>query len=350
MLGRNPGYVTTQGQILADLLSQDGHRVTSTSPRLNKAARFFGIVGTILWNRNRIDVLILEVYSGFYFLVADVVGQLGRLFSIPTIFVLHGGNLPGFAKRYPNWVKRVLKRAGVLVAPSPFLARGLAELGLAIRVVPNIIEVENYSFRLRDGVRPTLLWMRAFHEIYNPQMALKAFRRIRDRHKEATLVMAGVDKGLEPQIKDLANEMSLNDSVRFPGFLDDEAKAREFAKADIFLNTNRVDNMPVSVVEACAMGLPVVATNVGGIADLLTDGANGILVPDDDAVSMADAVDKLSGDAAFAKKVSANARLLAERSTWSSVRKEWNVLFEELLTGETELSKIDDPLSQFSNS
>ena len=127
-------------------------------------------------------------------------------------------------------------------------------------------------------------------------MALRVFRRVRDRVPHAVLVMAGQDKGFQAQTMELARDLELDDAVTFPGFLNMEAKLREGSVADIFLNTNRVDNMPVSVVEACAMGLAVVATKVGGIPDLLTDGDNALLVPDNDDERMADAVLRLLND------------------------------------------------------
>jgi len=105
---------------------------------------------------------------------------------------------------------------------------------------------------------------------------------------------------------------------------------REGHAADIFINTNRIDNMPVAVVEACAMGLPVVATAVGGVPDLLKDGETGLLVPDDDDKMMAEAIKRLLDDAELAGRLSANGRLLAERSSWEQVRPRWEELFADL--------------------
>ncbi len=349
ILGRNPGYVTTQGQILADLLSGDGHKVISASSRLNRFLRFGEIVATVLKCRNSTDVLILEVYSGVYFVLVDVVGLISKYLGIHSIFVLHGGNLPEFSRRYPNWTSRVLRRASTLVAPSPFLARELADLNLAIRVVPNIVEIGSCPFRLRKSAEPKLLWMRAFHTLYNPHMALEVFRAVRDKHAKATLVMAGVDKGLEPEIRKRTDEMGLTHAVRFPGFLSKTEKLREFSDADIFLNTNRVDNMPVAVVEACAMGLPVVSTDVGGIPDLLTNNENGILVADNDTAAMTEAIDGLLMNSALSEKLSRNGRLLAERSSWTSVRDDWSDLFDRTKLGKRVLSDVDTALSQGSN-
>lgn len=331
LLGRNPGYVTTQGQIIADLFIKDGYNVISVSSQINRLRRLTDVIWTLVLQRKSIDVLILEVYSGLSFFLTDAASTLAQFFRIPTSFVLRGGNLPEFTRRYPKWVKRVLKRADILVAPSTFLKKELEPYGFSIRVIPNVVAMDNYAPRVRNGVLPRLIWMRSFHPIYNPQMALDVLASLRLENMTATLVMAGADKGLEDEIKVSASRMGLQNSVRFPGFLDREAKIKEFSEADIYLNTNRIDNMPVSVVEACAMGLPVVATNVGGLPDLITDGENGLLVPEGDVQAMASAVKLLLADCDMAGRISVNARALAERSSWTNVKKAWEEVFAELL-------------------
>ncbi len=105
---------------------------------------------------------------------------------------------------------------------------------------------------------------------------------------------------------------------------------REFAAHDIFLNTNRIDNMPVSVVEAAAFGLPVVSTNVGGIPYLLEEGKTGLLVPTDDPGAVAAAVSRLLADPGLARRLSTNGRSLAEQSAWPRVREQWLGLLERV--------------------
>ncbi len=332
MLGRNPGYVTSQGQIAADLFALSGYRVCSSSSRINRLVRLVDMIRTLLKQRNDIDVLLVEVYSGPSFIVADIISFLGRRFSFVAVGVLHGGNLPNFSKKFPVWSNRVFRRFDVLVAPSPYLAREMSLHGLTARVIPNIIDLPSYPFRLRTSLRPRMLWMRAFHEIYNPMMALQVLAKIREKYPEATLVMAGADKGLECDIKRAAQDMGLGSSVEFPGFLGAEEKMRAFMSADIYLNTNKIDNMPVTVVEACAVGIPVVSTDVGGISDLIADGETGLLVPDDDDAEMSRKVLRLLEDTELAGKLSRNGRLLAERSAWMSVRKCWDKVFAELTT------------------
>lgn len=331
LLGRNPGYITTQGQIIADLFQKEGHDIISVSSKINRLFRLIDVIWTIFRKRKSIDIMIVDVYSGLSFFLADSASSISRFFRIPTVFVLRGGNLPEFTRRNHKWVKRVLKRSDLLVAPSTFLTKEMEQYGLTSRVIPNIVALDAYPYKFRNKISPKLIWMRSFHPIYNPQLALDVFALIRRDHPKATLVMAGADKGLKNEIKNSACRMGLNNSVRFPGFLEKSSKIREFSNADIYLNTNKIDNMPVSVVEACAMGLPVVATNVGGISNLLKNGVNGLLVPDDDAPAMASAIGKLLTDPELTGMISKNARLLAERSAWANIQKDWEDVFTELL-------------------
>ena len=335
LLGKNRGHVTTQGQIIAERFTADGFDVITVSSRVNSVLRLLDVVWTILRNHKNIEICIVEIYSGRAFILADAATSLAKLLGIPAILVLHGGSLPDFTRQNLRWVKRVLGRASALVAPSTFLVNKLSIFGIELKVIPNVIELDSYGHRLRSKISPNLLWMRSFHPIYNPQMALEAFAAIKLSFPNAGLVMAGVDKGLEPEIKEMAKEMGLEDAVRFPGFLGKREKIKEFSSADIFINTNHVDNMPVAVIEACAMGVPVVATSVGGIPDLITNKHTGLLVPDGDARAMAEGVIELLESVELAERISKNGRLLAERSSWEVVRGDWEELFAEIMQVKT---------------
>jgi glycosyltransferase involved in cell wall biosynthesis len=293
------------------------------------------IIITIIRHRSSIDILVVDVFSGASFVVADVASLLGKRFGKPVVMVLRGGALPEFIRRYPRWTMRVLRRADAIIAPSEFLARVAAEKGLSPRVIPNVIDLSVYPYRHRREVGPRLFWMRSFHSIYNPSMAVRAMARLRSMMPGASLVMAGMDKGLQSSVEQLAEKLDLNGSVRFPGVLDMAGKAREGNAADIFLITNHVDNMPVTAVEACAMGMPVIATAVGGIPDLLKDEDTGLLVPDDNDEAMARAIHRLITEPELAERLSANGRRLAERSSWEQIRPAWEQVFADLINKAT---------------
>lgn len=331
LVGRHPGYVTTQGEILSDRFAEAGYKTIEASSHPNRYVRLADIAATIIKHRKEIDVLVLNTYSGPSFVVEDIASRLGRLFGHRIVMVLRGGAMPEFMARFPRWAKQALSRADAIIAPSDYLAKAVAPYGFQARVIPNVIDISNYSFRRRERLQPKLFWMRAFQDAWNPLMAIRVLARLREHRPDATLVIAGQDKGLEAESKRLAAELGVSDAVRFPGFLNMAAKVREGNAADIFISTNRIDNMPVSVVEACAMGLPVVSTEVGGMADLITDGENGLLVPDNNDERMVEAILALLDDPALAGKLSENGRELAERSSWLRVKQQLDEVFEEIL-------------------
>jgi len=334
MLGVNPGWVTTQGELLAGLLAEVGYPTRLTSHKPARLPRLIDTLSSLIAWRNDIDLVIHQVFSGPAFAVTDAASRLCALLNLPQIMVLHGGALPEFAARRGGWVRRVLRRAAAVVAPSTYLAETFAVYpGLAprLRVIPNILEIGDYPYRPRQSVRPSLLWMRTFHEVYHPEMAVEVLATLRETHPAATLTMAGQEKGLHAVVQELAKQRGLMEAVRFPGFLSPTDKLREFAAHDIYLNTNRVDNMPVSILEAGAFGLPVVATAVGGVPHLLRNGETGLLVPDSDVAAMTAAIRRLLDEPGLAGTLSANGRRLAESCAWEPVRGQWEALFDEVL-------------------
>ena len=334
MLGGHAGGVVGQGEVLAGCLARDGYTVRTASRHLNRWLRLLDVASCPLRWRGRVDVLVPMVFSDQGFGLADAASATAARLRIPLVFWLHGGNLVDFAARRPAWVDRVLGRGTAWVAPSPFLAGPFRERGFDVRIIPNIVpdlvDIERWPYRHRERVAPRLLWMRTFHEVYRPDLAVRTLEILRRSHPDATLTLAGQDKGLLDATRRLVAERGLDGAVRFAGFLDTEGKRRELPRHDVFLNTNRVDNAPVSVLEAAAFGLPVVTTDVGGIPHLLRGGEDALLVPEGDAEAMAAGVRRLLEEPGLAGKLSANGRAVAESGAWSRVAPLWETLFREV--------------------
>lgn len=330
MIGRNPGRVTTQGERLADFFKTLGFSVIEVSSAQNRYIRLADIIQSLVRRRREFDIVVLQVFGGRSFVVEDIASWIASRLGTRVIMVLRGGAGPVFMSDFPRWTCRVLDRADCLVTPSRFLARAVLPLGYSAEVIPNVIDLSAYSCRARSVISPRLLWMRAFHEIYNPALAIRALLRVKAAYPAATLVMAGANLGLEPEMRLHAEACGVASSVRFAGFLDPAAKRREFDSADVFLNTNRIDNMPVSVIEAAASGLPVVATRVGGISDLLTDGENALLVRDDDESAFAEAICRLLRDPALVERLSGAALRIAKASAKDEVMPRWEALIDRV--------------------
>lgn len=320
--GRRTDQPVSQNETLAHLFEQAGYEVRRSSAIKNPPLRTaHQIVSILSWRRT--DLLVIAVFSGRSFWIAELATRLGRLTGKRMVLFLHGGNLPVFGPAHRRWVERVFDRADLVLAPSDFLADTFRQWGCDVRVIPNVLDIENYDYLRRTEARPRLLWMRTFHEHYDPTMAVRVLARVVEVYPACTMVMGGADQGLLDATRLEAARLGVEDRIDFAGYLRPDAKRAAFAAHDLFLNTNVVDNMPVSLLEAAAAGLVPVATAVGGIPALVQDGHNGILVPAGDADAMADVVIRLLGDAAAFELLSKGARELAERSSWIQVRRRW---------------------------
>ncbi len=330
MLGRHPGWVPNPAEILAPNFIREGYTCLMTSDVLNRYARLIDIIYTMIRDREKYDLISLQVYSGPSFVVEDVVSLLAGYLGKKIVMVLHGGNMPVFMQKYPNWSRRILRRAHAIVTPSGYLQAAVALYGFKAQIIPNMLDMIKYPFRLRETVRPHLLWMRTFYEYCHPEMAVAILEQLLNRYHDARLTMSGQDKGLLEPTRQLVKEMGLQDKVHFAGFLNDETKQREFGAHDIYLNTNRIDNMPIAVIEAGAFGLPVVAMSVGGIPYLLGDEHTGLLTPFGDVDAMVRAICRLVDDAELAAHLSRQGRALAEKSAWQNVFPLWDAVYKEV--------------------
>lgn len=329
-LGRHPGWVTTQGEILADRFAAEGWEVRETSTVIGRVGRTIDTIRSVVRWRNDVDVVIVAVFSGPAFGIGAVTTILCRLLGIPVVSVLRGGNLPDFADRHGRLVRAVLRRSAVVVVPSSFLLPLASSVGRPVVTIPNVIDLDRYVGARRERTGHRLLWMRTFHPTYDPLLAIDAFERVRRRWPDATLSMAGQDKGMLGEVRDAVRDRGLEGAVGFLGFLDPDAKASAFADHDVFLNTNVVDNSPVSVLEAAAAGIPIVATAVGGVPELLRDGEDAVLVPAGDADGMADGVTSVFADPERRGRLIEHAIAVAAGSAWPSVRDAWVSVFDSI--------------------
>lgn len=332
-LGRHPGWVLSQGEVLAQNFRDEGWQVEETSSRLNPLLRAADMSWTLFRNKTNIDVVVLSGYSGRAFRFTELIGAACEFWKLPLVIVLHGGGLPEFIANEPARAKKALARARALVAPSSFLAEAAALIGLRAKIVPNVFDVEKYLELPHgefDPQAPRLLWMRTFHEIYQPELAIEALALLHEKGIRAHLTMAGQDKGKLEYCRGLAAERGLGGATDFPGFLDFSAKVQAFARHDIFLNTNKVDNSPVTVLEAAAAGLPIVATAAGGLPHLFENGKSALLTPVGDAGALAGAVLALLGDPALRERLQEGGRQVAEASSWTAVYAKWQELFAAL--------------------
>jgi len=213
--------------------------------------------------------------------------------------------------------------------PSRFLREVFSSHGIDAHVIPNIIDRDRFAFRLRDPLRPRLLSTRNFEPLYNVACTLRAFERIQARWPDAALTLVGAGSQ-ERALRRLAAELKLQ-NVEFAGPMPPDAIWRCYADADIYIQSPDIDNMPSSVLEAFASGLPVVSTNAGGIPAILTHGVHGLLSATDDHEKLAAHALRLLDDRTFARQVALAAYDVTGELVWERVRMQWLETYRGLL-------------------
>jgi glycosyltransferase involved in cell wall biosynthesis len=340
------GGMAMQTRQLAELLAQAQAQVTlvttNASYRPAFVARWPGVRAVFrllpylsaLWRAaGQAQVFHVMANSGWsWHLFAAPAIWVARLRRIPVVVNYRGGEAAAFLQRSAGSVRTTLRGAS-LVVPSGFLQQVFARHGMHAQTVPNIVDLQRFhpaSAGARQLAPPHLLVARNLEPIYGNATALQAFARIVVHQPQAHLTLAGTGPQ-EAELRRLAAELGVADRVRFAGRLNRDAMAEALRNTTVALNPSTVDNMPNSVLEALASGVPVVSTNVGGVPFIVEHGIHALLVPASDPDAMAAAVLRLLADTALAQRL-VGAGLQAVRAyTWEQVGPCWAAVYGDAL-------------------
>lgn len=323
------GHGLTKGVIetLGPQLEGEGYRLRYAGTYKNMLLRMLEMLIAVVRNRKNADYVLIDTYSSAAFWYAWLSGVLCRVLRLNYIPILHGGNLPERIKHSKWFADRIFLNSYANVAVSGYLKYYFEEAGYRAIVIPNNIDCKVYPFTVRTEIRPRILWVRSFHRIYNTGMAAEMLALLLHDYPDAELCMVGPDKdGSMQEFKTHCEQLGVGEHVTVTGLLTQAEWHKLSADYSIFINTTNVDNTPVSVIEAMALGLVVVSTNVGGIPFLLEHNKDALLVEKNDATAMYKAVKEVLGNKDVFSTLVANARARAESFDWEVVNKLWKNL------------------------
>lgn len=327
------GGMANQTRQLAELLRSEQAQVTvvqtnapyrphwvASVPVLRAIFRLLPYLWAVWVATGRSNVMHIMANSGWsWHLFAAPALWLAKLRGVPVVVNYRGGGADQFLARSKGLVGFSMRRAARLIVPSAFLQEVFARYDMPAAIVPNIIDLSRFSpCSVRTSASVHMVVTRNLEPIYDNATALRAFKIVLLQYPHASLTIAG--SGPENQrLHQLANELGVDGAVHFVGRLDRDAMANLYRSADIMLNPSVTDNMPNSVLESMASGVPVVSTNVGGIPYMVQSGVTALLVPPKEPTAMASAILELLNNPLFWAQLSQAGLAEVQRYTWKQV-------------------------------
>jgi len=269
---------------------------------------------------------------------------IGWLRGVRVIVNYRGGEAEEFFSRSFRWVRPSLQRVTTVIVPSGFLADVFKRRGIATRIVPNIVDVHRFAASGRqphsgEETSPQLLVTRNLEPIYDIDTSLRVLQQVRETFPAATLTICGSGPERD-RLEALARALEIESAVVFTGRIENEQMAELYRSADIMVNPSLVDNMPISVLEALASGVPVVSTEVGGVPYLVQHDKTALLVPPGDVDAMAKAVIRILEDQDLADRLVTAGLGEVQQYIWPSVRQKLQSVYADALmeTGSIEVT------------
>ncbi len=335
-----PGGMAVQAALLVDKLQGEGIPVVTvktnqTVPQfllIDKLAtlyRFFKYLRKLIPAVYKSEII--HVFSHSYvsfFLFTYPVFLFSKLFGKQYVIHYHGGGAEGFLDKWNFFIKCVFNNAAVLIVPSGFLQEVFSKFGYGAIIIPNIIEISQTKFKIRKIKNPTVVITRHLEKVYNVECAVRAFAIMQRKYPKAHMTILG-DGSERKKLENLVKEMRLEKNIVFTGNVKNDEIFNYLAESNIFLNSSNFDNQPVAILEAFAVGLPVVSTNAGGIPHMVAHGENGLLADVNNHEMLAERMVALIEDPDLVNKLVKNGRERLKDFYWENIRLKYFSIYKK---------------------
>ena len=326
----NRGLNPTSIEKLEENLSSN-YSIRSASDKQSSFIRIIEMLSLVFLYRKICKLIIVDVFGTKAFYFSCLVILLARVYKLPVLPVFRGGSLPERFNKCPTLFELIFQKNQLVICPSSYLSIFFENKGISTHIIPNYINIEKYPFQNRKDIAPNLFWVRSLHSIYNPEMAIKVLFELCKKYPHARLCLVGPHKDDSiNKIDELIKNLKLNNQVIIPGKLEKKEWINLSKEYDLFLNTTNFDNHPVSLIEAMALGLPIVSTNAGGIPNMLVHNKTAKLVETNDVFSMVSQINEYLSNSKQRIKISINARKNVESNfDKSKVLQQWIKVLNE---------------------
>jgi len=324
----------TQGQFLRDILVKHGLSVTLASKYRAYHKRILDTIISI-YKAKKPSVIIIQVYSTLSIYLEFLSVFIAWIFGHKIICTLHGGDMPNVYKS--SSMKRsllnfIFAKSDFITAPSQYIFNRIPINKPSSKqlVIRNYINLDEYFYHPKKNRSISIFWMRSYHPVYNPILAVDIINYLQSQGHEVKMVMAGSDLGMKQEVENYIERKNLKDRITLLDVIDNSMKNIIASESSVYLSTNIIDNAPVSFLEMMAMGLPVVSTNVGGIPFYLENKVNGLFPQDNTSESIAKLIIQLHQDEEMRERIINSGRNFIQNFGEKEVLNEWLILFRKL--------------------
>lgn len=301
--------------------------------------------------KNNVDIV--HVHTDESILAALFYAKIKK---VPVVVTYHGdviGPSSGFLFKllvyfHNKLIDRLLFNANIIISPSKHYigeSKFLKKYKDKCIAIPNGIDIEKFNipytkiesrnklkFSLSEKI---ILFVGTLHKFKGPQVLIKAMDKILKSIPNTKLVFVGKEhpKGYIGELEMLSKKLGIEKHVNFVGFVRDVFRKTLFYKAaDVFvLPSTGPEIFGIVNLEAMACSVPIVASKIGGIPDVVKDGENGLLVSPGDSAALADAIIYLLENESVREKMGKNGRKKAEDYSWEEIAKDTEKIYLSLM-------------------
>lgn len=260
----NEGYI-------ADIFSTKGNP-------FKRIGQFFQLLSAV----RRYDVLHIHGCSDWGMLPVVYGIIAGKIWRKCIVVTYHGGGAENYFANHSAFARRWLRRADKVIVLSGYLKNVFDIYEIPCLVIPNIVTLRADIYQPKQGIAPKFISIRHLTSLYQIDLVIRAFAQVLEKYPDATLDILGQgDKReeFEALVRELEKEgvSELGRKVRFVGQVPNEQIYDYLRANDIMLSAPKIDNMPVSLLEAMNAGVLVISSNVGGVPYMIEHGRTGLL-------------------------------------------------------------------------
>jgi glycosyltransferase involved in cell wall biosynthesis len=256
---------------------------STTTLGSNKLKNFFVLLKAIgLYIRycfsSVIKIIHIHTASNIDFFRNSMFVIIGKIFKKKIILHIHGGMFRQFYLKYPKYITKIIKKCDYIITPSNYLANIVKMLHNDVIVLPNMIDQPLFEKKkANDNNKLHIIFLGTLNDNKGIFDILSVFGEEIDYLKDKVELYIG-GRGDVYRLENMINQLELSNFVVYHGWLNKIEKHKLLSQADILIQPSLAEAFGISILEGMSYGLPIIATNVGGIPELVQNNINGFLI------------------------------------------------------------------------